>query len=574
MGVSADTMRSALGRVARSAKRKALLVTWLVIGVGACGDLKDGVVAPTTQPATKQTYTTDIKPVLDANCVSCHGGATAEGQYDLSTIKGVVGTGIDDVPNAIPGDASSLIVQVAGSGSHAGASISQSARDAITSWVVVDSMGMSQPNVHPIGWMDSASDAFHGDAIAADDWDMSGCKTCHGSDYGGTETAGSCLTCHGETPEDCATCHGSASSAAPPLSLDGKVSNTADGVGAHAAHLNGGHLFPGMACADCHVIPGGLYDAGHLDSDGQADVILTGLAVTDGHAPAYADGTCGGTYCHGDASPEWTGGATEAACGTCHGAPPQTALHPQVKSCDPCHGEVVDVRGNIKNIALHVNGEVNLDIGHPAGFASPLSDDFHGAALKLAGWNLGDCQICHGQDYRGTSVAPTCLTCHQEGPEDCAVCHGDANSFAPPRDLANNTSTEFTGVGAHQAHLAAPNVACEDCHIVPERYSDLLHVDSDLPAEVTFAGLAVHGDMVPRWDGEACSNTYCHGNAQPNWTAVGAEEAACGTCHGLPPAAPHPQLADCSRCHQRVVDGQMNIINSALHVNGTVEIGG
>ena len=39
---------------------------------------------------------------------------------------------------------------------------------------------------------------------------------------------------------------------------------------------------------------------------------MTGLAATDGHAPAYMDGTCGGTYCHGDATPEWTGGTDEA----------------------------------------------------------------------------------------------------------------------------------------------------------------------------------------------------------------------------------------------------------------------
>jgi predicted CxxxxCH...CXXCH cytochrome family protein len=547
----------------------------LCLGVGACGDLKDGVVTPNTQPpATKRTYTTDIKPVLDANCVSCHGGATTEGSYDLSTIKGVVGTGSDEIPNALPGDAASLILQAVAEGNHGGASVAGSARDAIRAWVLVDSMGMAQPSVHPVGWMDAHSEGFHGTVIAGDDWDMSGCRTCHGADYAGTETAGSCLTCHSESPEDCATCHGSAESIAPPLDLDGNVTHSAQGVGAHVKHLSGGSLFTGMDCQDCHVLPGSLYDTGHLDSDGKAEVEITGVAQMEGHSPGYADGTCGGTYCHGDTTPQWTGGPSEAACGTCHGIPPQTALHPQVRSCDPCHGEVVDVQGNIRNPSLHVNGEINVDVGHPDGFVQPSSENFHGAALRRASWNLSDCQICHGQDYAGTTVAPTCLTCHSNTPEDCSVCHGGPDSFAPPRDINSQTATRFTGVGAHQAHLRDANVECEACHIVPERYSDLRHVDTALPAEVTFGSIALQGDASPRWDGETCANTYCHGNAQPNWTAVGQEEAACGTCHGLPPTEPHPQAEDCSRCHQRVVDETMRIIDAALHVNGTVEIGG
>lgn len=554
------------------------LVVWgamvAVVGLSACGDLKDGVVTPQLQPSAKQAYSTDIRPVLQADCVVCHGGTTTEGAYDLSTISGVVGRGTDATSNAIPGDASSLILQVIGSGSHAGTSISTSTRDALTSWVVVDSMGMGQPNVHEIGWMDASSDAHHGRAIAADAWDMSGCKTCHGPDYAGTQTGGSCLTCHGESPEDCSTCHGTELSPAPPLDLDGDVLHTAQGVGAHQKHLNGGDLFTGMACADCHTVPTGLYDAGHLDTDGQAEVTLAGVALTDGHSPAYAAGTCGGTYCHGEATPDWTGGPPEAACGTCHGAPPQTALHPQVKSCDPCHGDVINPQGQIFNPALHVNGEVNVTIGHPPNFAQPSSEDFHGLALRKAGWNLADCQICHGQDYKGTTVAPTCLTCHANTPEDCSVCHGSTTSFAPPRDIGNNTTTVFTGVGAHQAHLGPGGVECAECHIVPERYSDLHHVDTELPAEITFGLLATQGDVSPRWDGETCANTYCHGNAQPNWTAVGQDEAACGTCHGLPPIEPHPQAADCTLCHQRVVNDQMQIIDQQLHINGTVEIGG
>jgi predicted CxxxxCH...CXXCH cytochrome family protein len=235
---------------------------------------------------------------------------------------------------------------------------------------------------------------------------------------------------------------------------------------------------------------------------------------------------------------------------------------------------VINPQGQIYNLALHVNGEINVNIGHPADFAQPDSDNFHGKALRKAAWNLADCQICHGQNYKGTTVAPSCLTCHPSTPEDCSTCHGSINSIAPPRDIGNNATTVFTGVGAHQSHLGLGRVECSECHLVPQRYSDLRHVDTELPAEVTFGTLATQGGRTPTWNGETCANTYCHGNTQPNWTVVGHGEAACGTCHGLPPASPHPQSTNCVQCHQRVVNTLMQIINQDLHVNGNVDLGG
>jgi len=48
------------------------------------------------------------------------------------------------------------------------------------------------------------------------------------------------------------------------------------------------------------------------------------------------------------------------------------------------------------------------------------------------------------------------------------------------------------------------------------------------------------------------------------WTAVGADQAACGTCHGAPPVnADHDAgmtLGSCVTCHARTVDAFGNII--------------
>jgi predicted CxxxxCH...CXXCH cytochrome family protein len=72
-------------------------------------------------------------------------------------------------------------------------------------------------------------------------------------------------------------------------------------------------------------------------------------------------------------------------------------------------------------------------------------------------------------------------------------------------------------------------------------------------AEISFGPLARTGGASPSWNGTTCSNVYCHGSFTggkvyaPTWTAP--VTSTCGTCHGLPPVAPHPQNADCSACH-------------------------
>ena len=83
---------------------------------------------------------------------------------------------------------------------------------------------------------------------------------------------------------------------------------------------------------------------------------------------------------------------------------------------------------------------------------------------------------------------------------------------------------------------------------------------------------------MPIWDGTTCANTYCHGaplsggtNTVPEWTRVGDDQAACGTCHGLPPADGHPPLDNCVDCHADVVDADRNIVAADLHINGRVD---
>ncbi len=171
---------------------------------------------------------------------------------------------------------------------------------------------------------------------------------------------------------------------------------------------------------------------------------------------------------------------------------------------------------------------------HAPGILDPASPNFHGAVLRAANWDFPLCAKCHGDDFSGGTAKVSCLGCHREGPTACTTCHA-----------AGPTSN------AHPFH-AAKAVACSACHVVPARWDDG-HITK--PVTVTFGVLAGPA----RWDGETCTNVYCHGTGSPRWNAPAT--GACTTCHGNPPAS-HVR-DDCASCHPR----------SAPHVDGIVQLG-
>lgn len=178
------------------------------------------------------------------------------------------------------------------------------------------------------------------------------------------------------------------------------------------------------------------------------------------------------------------------------------------------------------------------------------------------------------------------------GSAACTRCHGDPSraaadgtdplvAAAPPRSLSGSRDPATRGVGAHLRHvLGGPSsraVACASCHALP--VAGLVHPRQQ-QGGVTFSGLAAAAwpgapAIAPAWNGTSCGSTYCHGafpggeatNA-PAWTAPRAN--ACGTCHGLPPPAPHPQLGSCGGCHPGYTAGSVDL---ARHLNGVVDAG-
>jgi predicted CxxxxCH...CXXCH cytochrome family protein len=414
-----------------------------------------------------------------------------------------------------------------------------------------------------------------------------------------TGASAACIGCHGGTDNG---------TGAPPMDTKRRTATTERGVGAHTAHVTAGPLAAAFDCSECHPKPATVVSPGHMD--GVVAITWGSLASAGGGAswdPAAA--TCS-VYCHGSAArggtnptPEWTRvDGTQSACGACHGLPPpghvSLAAGSTAATCSACHPETVKADGTVDAAGgKHVNGAVDGFRGHPAGWMTIGSATHHASAARP---DVNACLRCHAPAAPARVTTVTCERCHEKaGAGDftmsCSSCHGSAANAAPPRDTLGNTATTATGVGAHQAHvlgshgITAP-LACVFCHPMPAAIASPGHDDGTV--NVTgYTGtdpalLAAVGD--PGWNRatQTCATSYCHApypgagpgrGAAPRWTQVDGTQAACGTCHGLPPLV-HPGLAagstvaTCSACHPETVTASGSIdVAGGAHLNGKLD---
>ena len=82
----------------------AAVLVWASVIICSCVQAQPATVGPLA-------YVQDIKPILDQDCVQCHGRGKADGSYRADTYT-------DTISNQRPGDASSsLVVDAAPGGS-------------------------------------------------------------------------------------------------------------------------------------------------------------------------------------------------------------------------------------------------------------------------------------------------------------------------------------------------------------------------------------------------------------------------------------------------------------------------
>ena len=198
------------------------------------------------------------------------------------------------------------------------------------------------------------------------------CQVCHGAGYvdGGVDLA---LHLNGQVDlrnggVRCDSCHAGPQSPTF-VDLAGRGADAGvRAVGAHDAHLHASRLRGPLACNECHLVPSTVASPGHIDSPSPAEVFpfeLGGLAWTANAIPTYdATNTTCTSYCHGSGdfghvdsapnllrNPSWTAKSDQAACGACHGLPPQDGtvghLAAATLACDTCHSGTVYPDGGI-----------------------------------------------------------------------------------------------------------------------------------------------------------------------------------------------------------------------------------
>ena len=224
-------------------------------------------------------------------------------------------------------------------------------------------------------------------------------------------------------------------------------------------------------------------------------------------------------------------------------------------SCTECHGS--DLAGGISRVSCFGN-TAGCHHGPVAGWValSPAVQN-HGVSAKKAPGSSGfaSCQICHGRNFTGSTIVPTCL--------NTAACHG-AGVASPhaPKPWRASAGTTYTHTTTDPAN--AP--VCALCHFPGSSNNPAGHPDPATPApEGTppecFNNTLCHaGSVVPHpvpFNDPVHYNTTsvtfpgttfppgcitCHDISGPS-TKAG---PVCQTCHT---AASPLTAANCTSCH-------------------------
>lgn len=380
----------------------------------------------------------------------------------------------------------------------------------------------------------------------------------------------------------CEKCHGSATSARGFYNTrgpDGTLSIYSAAIGVHDIHLQNPNsprkstfsrftsFAVGMHCNQCHFNPTGPFSAGHIDSALPAEVPFTHMSsiAHTGDAFGYystptftsATQTCNSVWCHG------SGMQSNTARGKYAGKTPVSLTPPKW------------------NLPILATGNACTKC-HAMPPAASSSADTHWNVGAGRAFTLNECVGCH-QHLNSSATGFVNKSLHINGVVDggCTGCHGD-----PPTTSAIGTETGLATPaqnalqpgqsGAHLAHMNNVNIQknCYTCHYNynPTMPSNNLEIGfNGLGGKVTSGTFTGYTNSVngPKWvansapggtttitkvngtagqEANICSNLYCHGstivsgtNKAPDWT--GAEQAACGTCHGADPSSvPFPAL--------------------------------
>jgi predicted CxxxxCH...CXXCH cytochrome family protein len=503
--------------------------------LGACIVLLTACSEDRYEPPVPPVFDTDVAPLLEQACASCHGqAAPAAGWGVTSYLDAIACVQPSGAPATLPASTAAPLLSALAENPHQGL-LDARAQETLTTWVTAGAPAFRSA-VHAASIIDPRSSEFHGALLRSQRWkpmldasDPAACGRCHD----GTPApppgvtsfapgAPSCTSCHDKLGGvlACPTCHGSGTKAYPPRDLCFFPGDASAGT-AHAAHVNPSVArSAGFACATCHPVPGSPIIGGY-HGDGTVEEIFDTAAIGPEVSVDRSSEVCAVT-CH-DAGgrrprPAWTE-AKPVGCNDCHLSPPASHFP---GPCTSCHAEANATGTSLSGGPLHLDGRIELGNGS------------------------GQCGACHGT---GASPWPS---------SEAHVAHENSSISLP--------------------------VPCASCHPVPSAIEDSTHLDGVV--HVQFSGLAAARGANPAWNGTQCSSVACHG-AQlvdppavvPAWADPSGAADRCGACHGIPPSQ-HTTSKSCgdANCHAGEVAldaaGVPSITPSglALHINGVIDV--
>jgi len=499
----------------------------------ACSDARPVDEAPLN-------FVEDVRPILEAACDECHAvdpppaGWRSTSYLDAIACVGPEGEPADE-PSVLPPDASAPILRALARDDHAGL-LDEEQRAVLDLWVSSGAR-TGQADMHAPGIADPRSPDWHADRLRESGWALvldpdqpDSCGRCHEGApsrpegvTGNPPGAPTCTSCHDQPGGvfACTTCHGPGRGTA----FDACFRPERVGAeGAHAAHLDPSDWRAGvLSCETCH--PAHTVDDVGVGQHGDGTIQIVFDETVAGSGAAFDPETKQCTVaCHNRggaaATPRWTDPGP-VVCGDCHSIPP--AGH-DPRACTTCHAEPDETGSVLTALVFHLNGTVDL----------------------------GD------------------------GGGGCGACHGEGDDPWPR-------------TAAHSAHrnpdITTP-IECNSCHVVPSSVGDPGHLDPVVGVELTFGGRALDRGATPSWDGTRCSDVACHGAGlrgggavAPVWLA-GPGSVVCGSCHPVPPPAPHTFLTTCQStiCHgDEVVPGpdgpSISVVGRARHIDGDIDLG-
>ena len=353
------------------------------------------------------------------------------------------------------------------------------------------------------------------------------CETCHGADLKAMKNGKNCFSCHASYPHSKVT--------------------TADWKGYEGGHGEYALLHTKTECRVCH---GTDYQGG---SRGNPSCFschvsyphLEGWRRSAGepqehgnYVNANTSASCATARCHGDLLIPTPGVTKGPDCKSCHAAYPHPAgwvsgpsptLHgpaakANIAACKSCHTSTLDYAPSGRQTCKECHPVLLKHVlaGQPDRWVSEAD---HGTYLKGKGWDLSECQLCHGADYLGGVSMKSCKSCH------------DHESY--PHNLPD-WKTTYAGHGQFVLVTLGHNkTSCKLCH-----GSDLKGGHSEKSCYT-------------------CHTNYPHGidwvlgiNHGPS--AAGPLKVNCSSsnCHGAdfmgrPPPAPSqpPLVPSCYSCH-------------------------